>query len=77
MLIDKLKAKQQEMGLNDVQFADKLGVPRSTWRHAKVGIRRPSRKLVLGAMRQFPDLASLCVSFLLSDGTTVHKDSRA
>ncbi|MCL5265141.1 MAG: hypothetical protein M1343_08125 [Chloroflexi bacterium] len=74
MLTDKLKIKQQELGLNDTDFARKLSVPRSTWRNAKVGIRKPSRRLALKAMGMFPDLTADCVSFLLSDDTTITND---
>ena len=67
MLLEKLIERQKQLGLNDAQFAKKLGVPRSTWRNTRIGERALGRKVALATMRTFSDLTADIVSFLVSD----------
>ena len=67
MLLAKIIEKQQEANQTDEDFADFLGVPRSTWQLTRSGVKPLGRRVALAAVRTFPELKSLVVSFLLSD----------
>lgn len=71
MLREKLIERQRRLGLNDVEFARRLGVPRPTWALTRLGHKPVRRRIALAAMKAFPDLTPDCVSFLLSDVTSV------
>jgi len=82
MFLDLLKDEQRARGLRDIDFAELLGVPRTTWSNARVGIRPVNNRMVRGAMRAFPHLHGKALDFLVSESTngnrrsTVVKDSR-
>ena len=71
MLLDKIIAKQRELGIKDGQFAKRLGVPRSTWQLTR------SRRVPLGsrvakaAQTAFPELTADTLIFLLSDASVL------
>ena len=67
MLIAKLTERQGT--LSDVEFAARLGMPRSTWQAYRCGRVRPGRRLAVATIRAFPDLMSDALSFLLSDAS--------
>lgn len=69
MLREKLVARQQELGLNDTEFARLLGVPRSTWSLTRSGVKRVGPRIARAVLRAFPDLAPEAISFLLTDAT--------
>ena len=71
MFLELLATKQRECGLRDIDFAELLGVPRSTWAAARRGIRPLNNRIVRGAMRAFPDLHGKAIDFLVSDSTNV------
>lgn len=75
MLLDVLKQEQKTRGLRDVDFAALLGVPRSTWANARLGIRPLNNRIVRGTMRAFPDLHGTALAFLVSDSTNGNKRS--
>jgi len=66
-MLARLKAKQQELGLNDSAFADRLGVPRSTWLLTKRGERPIRNKIIRATMRSFPELIPDALSYLVGD----------
>jgi transcriptional regulator with XRE-family HTH domain len=55
-LLDKLKEKQEQLGLNDVAFAERLGVSRTLWAFVKSGERVPGQKFLQAVMAAFPEL---------------------
>ena len=56
MLLDSLKTKQQELGLSDREFAEKLGVPRVTWTCTRLGYKRIGETILVAVVRAFPEL---------------------
>lgn len=64
MLLEMLKAKQQDQGLTDKAFANQLGVPRSTWTHARLGTKPLGRRIALAAAEAYPDLVPAAAIFL-------------
>lgn len=70
MLLDELVKRQRTMQATDRIFAALLGMPRATWQAMRTSRRPLSRKTLLRAMAQFPELRPMVVSFLLSDATS-------
>lgn len=69
MLLAKLIAKQEALNLSDQEFAQRLGIPRSTWQLTRTERKRLGPRIARRAMRAFPELTSEAASFLLSDAT--------
>lgn len=61
-LIDKLKAKQDDM--SDVAFARKLGLSRQTWAFLKDGTRHPGKHSIKKILAAFPDLTIDVMNYL-------------
>ena len=60
-LIPALKAKQNELGESDIQFARRIGASQSVWyrmRRKSPPEKAPGPKFVTGALLAFPDLAT-------------------
>jgi transcriptional regulator with XRE-family HTH domain len=70
VLIGKLKAKQQELGMTDPAFADRLGISRPLWTIVKNGQHEPGGKFLKAVMVTFPDL-QLAVSNYMASGDPV------
>lgn len=64
MLLDSLKRKQQELGLSDREFAERLGVPRVTWTCTRLGYKRIGETMLVAAARAFPELEQDVLLFL-------------
>lgn len=73
MLLERLIQKQRDNNQTDEEFADFLGVPRSTWQLTRSGVKPVARRIAVAAAKTFPDLKPLVVSFLLSDAAYVAK----
>lgn len=71
MLLARLIEKQRADDMSDAEFADRLGVPRSTWQLTRTGIKPLGLRVAQAAAITFPDLKALVVSFLLSGATGV------
>lgn len=71
MLLNRLIERQRELGLPDREFADALGVPRSTWQLTRTGIKQIGGRIVVAVVKRFPDLRPDVVSFLASDATVI------
>lgn len=63
-LVDTLKAKQDELGLDDVEFASRIGITRPAWSMIRSGVRQPGEKTLSGVMRAFPRLTDDCLAYL-------------
>lgn len=70
MLLDVLKKRQRELGLNDVQFAAKLQIPRATWTNTKLGYKRIGERVITAALHAFPDLGPEIIIFLRENAPT-------
>lgn len=66
MLLDRLRGKQEAMGLSDSEFATELKVPRSTWQLTRSGKVPMGPRLAQAARLAFPDLTDEALLFLLS-----------
>lgn len=75
MLLDKLVAKQSELGENNKEFAARLDIPRETWVALLFGRLELDGRVALKIARRtyqiFPELRPDAVSFLLGDGNYV------
>ncbi len=67
MLLDKLKEKQQTLGLNDDQFAAQLGISAAMWSYIKHDKRQMGDRTLKGICRRFPDLSPHVTLFLSSN----------
>lgn len=63
-IIESLKAKQITEGLNDLDFAQKLGTNRITWRNLKLGKYSPSRRVLSAIMQIYPELEPEMLEYL-------------
>jgi transcriptional regulator with XRE-family HTH domain len=63
-LVETLKAKQEELGLDDRDFAGRLGISRPAWSMIRTGQRQPGEKVLAGVMRAFPSLGEDCLVYL-------------
>lgn len=70
-IVDALKAKQTELGLNNSDFARHLKINRTTWVLTSQAVRPLPRGVATQAARKFPDLKDLVIAFLL--GFTVRR----
>ncbi len=68
-MLAALIARQRALGENDVEFAGRLGLPRSTWQAYRAGRIPMTIRLAVATQRAFPDLASHGRSFVLSDAS--------
>lgn len=75
-LVIKLTEYKQQQNLTDAQFANKLGIPRTTWAQQKNGKRPVGLTLVKAIVRTFPDLIPDVIEFLKDDGTWKWKPER-
>ena len=56
MLIPKLKERQQQEGLTDGAFANKLRISRQLWGMIKRNNNPIGSKLITGIIREYPEL---------------------
>lgn len=63
-LVKALSKKQEMLGLTHEQFADLLGVNRSTWDWVRKGVNNPGLRMLAGISKNFPDLQEEMVAFL-------------
>lgn len=72
-MLEQIIKKQNALGLNDVQFAALISIPRETWAKAKSGQRPLGRRILIHVSRKFPELREAAGLFLLSGvpGVTV------
>ena len=77
MLLDKLIAKQRQGGYTDKEFAEKLGIPRSTWQLTRTRKVPLGPRVARGAQQTFPDLASDVALFLLFGANERAADANA
>lgn len=64
MLLEKLKAKQKDLGLNDKLFAQELGCSEKMWYFTRTAQRGISRKVLSGTVKRFPELIPDVLVFL-------------
>lgn len=69
-MLETLIGRQRELGETDAQFAARLGVPRTTWTMTRIGQKPLRNRVIVGAVRAFPELREVAASFLLSDVTS-------
>lgn len=67
-VINKLKAKQEELKISDCAFATKLGISRQMWAFIKSGKRKPGQKVLNAVMSTFPELWLEIANFMASEG---------
>ncbi len=60
----ELSRKRAAAGLNESQFAEKLGISRALWFQLKRGKRFPSAKFLSAVMKVFPGLTVDVMAFL-------------
>lgn len=63
-LVDTLKAKQAQSGMDDEAFAAKIGVSRPAWSMVRAGKRQMGDKVLSGVMKAFPSLSDDCLAYL-------------
>ena len=63
-LIERLKLVQETHNWSDATMAQQLGISRSYWVRLRLGSRAPGRKVLVGLVRSFPDLADAAISYL-------------
>lgn len=73
MLLEKLLRRQEELKMTDAQFAQRLGIPRSTWQLTRTGRKTVGPRIARAAQRAFPELTPDAVYFLLSDASQIAK----
>lgn len=69
--LDRLVARQREMGLTDGEFACELGVQRVLWQKTRSRQCAVGLKVLAGAVRRFPDLGESVLEFLKEIGASV------
>ncbi len=65
MLLEALIRRQRETGMSDYRFAAFLGIPTSTWRMTRIGVKPLRTKVLRAAYRAYPDLAALAAALLI------------
>lgn len=75
MLLDRLIAKQVALRESDIQFAKRLGIPRSTWQLTRTGRKPIGQTVARAAVRCFPELTPDAISFLLFNATVATADA--
>lgn len=71
VITEKLKAKQDESGLSDAAFAEKIGISRQLWAFVKTGKREPGMTLLSAVMNIFPDLTLEVMEYMKAKGQSV------
>jgi len=71
MLLERLIAKQTELGVSDSEFARILEIPRSTWQLTRTRVKPVMWRVVVAAVRRFPEMAEDATLFLRSDAMHV------
>ena len=56
-IVEKIRAKQEEQGLNDSAFALKVGISRVAWYYIRTGRNKPSQEVFSKIVRAFPELS--------------------
>ena len=75
MNIDALKDIQVKKSLTDQQFADKLGIHRTSWLRVKSGRAPISDKFLVRVHRAFPELGIFLSRNATNDGDIVTQNS--
>jgi hypothetical protein len=75
-MLAALIARQQALGENDVEFAVRLGLPRSTWQAYRAGRIPLTIRLAVATQRAFPDMTAHVRSFVLSDASGLSELAR-
>lgn len=63
-LIQALLAEQTRLGLSQEQFAEKLGINRSTWNWVRGGVNNPGLRVLSGIVKSFPELNPVLIEYL-------------
>ncbi len=63
-LVSQLADRQDELGLNDTDFAQQLEISRPLWWMTRSGDRRINVMLLSGVAKAFPDLDDNVLAFL-------------
>ena len=63
-LIQSLADRQHELGLNNIEFAARLGISRQLWEMTKTGKRNVGVTLLGGIVRAFPELNDQVLAYL-------------
>lgn len=71
MLLERLVAKQEELGFSDIEFARLLDIPRSTWQLTRTRVKPVMWRVAVAAVRRFPEMADDAGLFLRSKATDV------
>jgi len=66
-IIEKLKAKQKELGISDIAFAKQIGISRPLWALVKTGKRGPGMKFIKAVMSTFPELSLDVMNYMAND----------
>lgn len=69
-MIEQLKAKQAKEGLNDTEFAKRIGISQPMWSLMKVGKRQMGRKAILGVLKVYPEMAIFLSNPIVITSTT-------
>lgn len=56
MLLEALVSKQRARKLTDQQFADELGIPRSTWQLTRSGEKPLGPRVLRAVLHTYPEL---------------------
>lgn len=68
-LIRLLAERQEELGLSDGQFAERLGISKALWHLHRSGKREPALSLLQAVVQRFPELQAE-VLMVLRNGST-------
>ena len=63
-LLRQLELRRQREGLNDSQFARKLGMKRKTWTNVRLGLFRPGAIFLGAVARTYPEFNELILQEL-------------
>ena len=63
-LIETLRRKQLDLGLNDARFSEMIGVSRPTWWLIRNGQRNPGVRVLRGALREFPEFGPAVYDYI-------------
>ncbi len=56
-IVDKIRAKQEQAGLNNTEFAKKIGISRVSWHYICTGRNKPTKEFFAKVVRVFPELS--------------------
>jgi transcriptional regulator with XRE-family HTH domain len=71
-LIEKIIAEQEALGMNENQFAIRLGVSRGQWWFVRRGLRKPSAAFLSKVMKEFPKLTIDIMNYLAGKQETIN-----